>query len=161
MSQLSLRRKRSIYWATTLPFVVYVGTELHCEPWFACALSTTKILYYASVPLCTTCVCLLSTYMEKCPQNCFVRVCACSMWTTKIWKMLGATPTFHRHRSPLWTMVHNAGRWCTKQISDAQLKSCTLKWCTNPSLPWTWWKLRMGTHVQGYLPISMISPPHI
>ena len=43
---------------------VYIGTELHCEPLFACLLS---ILYYASVPLCTTCVCLLSTSMEKVP----------------------------------------------------------------------------------------------
>ncbi len=46
---------------------VYVDTELHCEPWFACSLSTTKIPYYVSVPLCTTCVCLLSTYLENVP----------------------------------------------------------------------------------------------
>ncbi len=28
-------------------------TSVHCEPWLACSLSTKKILYYASVPLCT------------------------------------------------------------------------------------------------------------
>ncbi len=30
--------------------------------------------------------------------------------------MLGATPTFHRHRSPLCIMVHNAGLWSTVQV---------------------------------------------
>ncbi len=47
---------------------VYVGTHLYCEPRFTCSLSTTKILYYASVPLCTICVCSLSTYLEKVPS---------------------------------------------------------------------------------------------
>ncbi len=46
---------------------------------------------------------------KKCP--CF----ACSLWTTKKWKMLGATLTCHGHRSPLCTMQHNAARWCTMQ----------------------------------------------
>ncbi len=31
------------------------------------------------------------------------------------------TPTSHRHRSPLCTMVHNAARWCTMQVRGAQL----------------------------------------
>ena len=47
----------SQYKATLCTTKVYIGTELQYEPWFACSLSTTKILYYASMPLCTTCVC--------------------------------------------------------------------------------------------------------
>ncbi len=46
----------SQYKATLYTTKVYVGTKLHCHPWFACLLSTTKILYNASVPLWTTCV---------------------------------------------------------------------------------------------------------
>ena len=34
--------------------------------------------------------------------------------------MSGATPTSDGHRSPLCTMVHNAGWWCTMQVDGAQ-----------------------------------------
>ena len=49
---------------------VYVGTELHYETSFACLLSTTKILYYASATLCAHCVFSLQTFLEKsAPEN--------------------------------------------------------------------------------------------
>ena len=62
---------------------VHVGTELHCEPWFACSLS--KIKYYAP---------------PNTDKNCLFF--ACSLWTTKKWKVLP---------------------WCTKQLGGAQHKS--------------------------------------
>ena len=53
------------YKATLCTTKVYFGTELHCEPWFACLLSTIEIC----LCLCTICVCLLSSYLEKVPEN--------------------------------------------------------------------------------------------
>ncbi len=41
--------------------------------------------------------------------------------------MSGETPTSHRHRSPLCTVVHNTGRWCTT-------KSCTTEEVHNVAL---------------------------
>ena len=35
-----------------------------------------------------------------------------------------------KNRSPLCTMVHNAGQWCTMQVDGAQRSSVPLKWCT-------------------------------
>ena len=65
-------------------------------------------------------------------QNCLVHhlintklCCAlhCVQWYRNILKMSGATPTSHRHRSPLCTMVHNAGQWCTMHVGGAHCSS--------------------------------------
>ncbi len=81
-----------------------VSTKLHstlrkCTIW-------KTVRNYMSVPMCTTCVCSLSTYFwtpglvcALCTKKCLF--CACSMWTTQKWKMLG-------HRSP-------CEPWCTMQ----------------------------------------------
>ncbi len=45
-------------------------------------------------------------------------------------KMSRATPTSHGHRSLLCTMVHNAARWCTMQVSVAQCSPVPTRWCT-------------------------------
>ncbi len=69
-----------------------------CAPWRGCHLPEK---------------CLLSVlvtheiWTKKCP------FCACSLCTTKKWKMSGAIPTSHRNRSPFCTMVHSTGWWCT------------------------------------------------
>ena len=41
-----------------------------------------------------------------------------------------ATPTSHGHRSPLCTMVQNAGQWWTTQVGGAQYSPIPLRWCT-------------------------------
>ena len=63
----------------------YFGTELHCEPLFACSLSNIKVLYYA-----------LMHHM--------------CMYVMKFWKMSRVTPTSHRHRSPLCTTQPNGAQ---------------------------------------------------
>ena len=47
-------------------------------------------------------------------------------------KIAGLTSTSQKHRSPLCTMVHNAGGWCTTQVSGGQHNSVLLKWCHKP-----------------------------
>ena len=57
------------------------------------------------------------------------------MWTTKntkIWKMLGLTPTSQNNRCHL-CMVHNACWWCTMHVGGAQCMSVmhnACRWCT-------------------------------
>ena len=65
-------------------------------------------------------------------MSCDIKTSYCDVTChhTKKWKMLGVTPTAQKRRSPLWTMVHNAGRWCTMQVDGAQYSSVPLKWCT-------------------------------
>ena len=45
-------------------------------------------------------------------------------------KCVGGTPTSNGHRSPLCTMVYNAGRWYTTQVAGAQHSPVPTKWCT-------------------------------
>ena len=54
--------------ATLCTTKVYVGTEVHSDPWFAFTLWSTEILDYASVPLCTTWACSLWTHLIKVPS---------------------------------------------------------------------------------------------
>ncbi len=102
-----------------------------------CMLSTIEILYYASVTLCTTCLC--SVVCSRDPPNTdkTCPFCVFSMWTTKKKKkkerkMLGLTPT---SRSLFCTMVHNADRWCIMLVGGAQRSSYksrqTEKWKTD------------------------------
>ena len=58
-----------------LPKCTSYRTTVHCEPWFACSLSTTKILY--------SILCVHAFVHKMCP------ICACSVWTTKKWKFWG------------------------------------------------------------------------
>ena len=97
----------------------YIRTELHCEPWFACSLSTTKIIYYASVPLCTTCVCSLSTYLEKVLLNTLlirtksVRFVHVPCEPPKNEKCRGQP-------APLTDIGPPCAPWCTMQVGGAQ-----------------------------------------
>ena len=48
-------------------------------------------------------------------------------------KHVGVTPTSQKHKSPLFTMVHNIGQWCTLQAGGAQqmlLVHYAGWWCT-------------------------------
>ncbi len=124
----------------------YTLVQNYCEPWLAYVHCQPQKYY----TLCTTCLHLLSTYpllktqqifwcrgatSQKCllyilvPPNTDKKCpfCACSMWTTKKWKMSGATLTSHGHRSSLCTMVHYAGWWCTTQVSGAHHSSVLLR----------------------------------
>ncbi len=71
-------------------------------------------LFSASLPLCT---------MDK---KCLFPVC--SICTIKI-KDAGGNPYF-KNRSPLCTMVHNAGQRCTMQVNGAQRSNVPMNWCT-------------------------------
>ena len=119
----------NLYKAKLYTTKVYVG-----EPWFACPLLTTKVLYILYVLVHHLCMFVVNTpyksTFEHPIQTRSVHFFACSLWTLKKWKMSGANPTSHRHRSPLCTMVHKGARWCTIQVCGAQRSPVHTRWCT-------------------------------
>ncbi len=85
-----------------------IGTKLRCVNryrttlWFACSLSTTKVLYlYTSV----VCSCAPPNTDKKCPFF------ACSLWPTKKWPP--HLPDIGPPCAP----------WCTTQVGGAQCRS--------------------------------------
>ena len=106
-------------------YIVNLDLHVHCQ-------SPKYYMYYTSVSLCTTCVCLLLSHDTKVPLDTLQIKIVCKMHAPcepPKMKNVGETPTSHGHRSPLctmvlgaqhWSVMHNAGRWCTTQ-------SCTHK----------------------------------
>ncbi len=97
------------YKATLCTTKAYAGTELHCEPWFARSLSTTKILYlYTFVLVHHLCMFVVilpgKSALERTKSVRFLHV---SCAPSKKWKMSEATPTSHGPRS--------RGNWLARQ----------------------------------------------
>ena len=79
---------------------VYVGTELHCEPWFACSLITTKILYlYMSMLVNHLCMFIVILPVKSALGKC------------QGWPPL------------LPDIGPSCAQWCTTQVSGAQRRS--------------------------------------
>ena len=86
---------QSLYKATLCTTKVYVGTELHCKPWFVWC---EPLKYY--ITCLGPCSCAAWNSDKKWPFF------ACSLWNTKNEKCRGRPPLFNDIDPP-------CGPWCT------------------------------------------------
>ncbi len=130
--------------ATVCTTKVYVGTELHYEPWFARSLPNImkQLDIVVSPPAflwtdrkwrirahhALAQVGSKILYYALMHKTCLVF--ACSLWPIKKWKMSGRPPFLADIGPLVHHDAHNASWWCTTQVDGAQRSPVLMRWWT-------------------------------
>ena len=129
------------YKATLCTTIVYVGTELHCEPWFACSLSTTKYYTMHLCPYAPRVYVRNQTTWKKwrghnLPEKCLLYVLVPHQIRTKSVRFVHVPwepPENEKFWGwpPLLTYIGPpCAPWCTKQVGGPQHSPVLLRECT-------------------------------